>query len=108
MVFERDIPRLSPRDILIQYLRRAMREILEQVSNGVDNDGISFRLEQIIEVFLRSTSTSVFQDGGQPRGAHASGVSYCLVQNINVNLPQKFSCVVSAASIGELRLFERF
>ena len=33
------------------------------VSNGIENDCISFRLEQIIEVLLRSTS--VFQDGGQ-------------------------------------------
>ena len=63
MVFEREVPCLSPRDIFIQYLRRALREILQQVSNGIENDCISFRLEQIIEVLLRSTS--VFQDGGQ-------------------------------------------
>ena len=63
MVFERAVPCLSPRDIFIQYLSRALREILQQVSNGIENDCISFRLEQIIEVLLRSTS--VFQDGGQ-------------------------------------------
>ena len=68
-----------------------MREILEQVSNGVDN-----------------VDTSIFQDGGQQRGAHASGVSDCFVQNINVTLPQKLSCFVSAPSIGELRLFKGF
>ena len=53
MVFEREVPCLSPRDIFIQYLRRALREILQQVSNGIESDGISFRLEQIIEVLLR-------------------------------------------------------
>ena len=63
MVFEREVPCLSPRDIFIQYLRRALREILQQVSNGIQNDCISFRLEQIIEVLLRSKS--VFQYGGQ-------------------------------------------
>ena len=53
MVFEREVPCLSPRDIFIQYLRRALREILQQVSNGIESDCISFRLEQIIEVLLR-------------------------------------------------------
>ena len=53
MVFEREVPCLSPRNIFIQYLRRALREILQQVSNGIESDCISFRLEQIIEVLLR-------------------------------------------------------
>ena len=56
----------------------------------------------------RGTFKDVFLDDGQPQGAHASGVSYYFVQDINVNLPQKLSCVVSAASDGELRLFEGF
>ena len=63
MVFEQEVPCLSPRNIFIQYLRRALREILQQVCNGIENDCISFRLEQTFEVLLRSTS--VFQDGGQ-------------------------------------------
>jgi hypothetical protein len=47
MVFERDIPSLSPREVLIQYLRRALRELIQQVSNGIENDCISFRLEHM-------------------------------------------------------------
>ena len=60
MVFEREVPCLSPRDIFIQYLRRALRDILQHVSNGIENDCITFRLEQIIEVLLRSTSVGKY------------------------------------------------
>ena len=63
MVFERDIPSSSPRDVLIQYLRRALIEVLQQVRNGIESDCISFRLEHLIDVLLRSAS--IYQDGGQ-------------------------------------------
>ena len=36
MVFERDIPSCSPREVLIRYLRRALIHILQQVQNGID------------------------------------------------------------------------
>ena len=59
MVFERDIPSCSPREVLIRYLRR----ILQQVQNGIDSDCISFRLENLIDLLLRSAH--LYQDGGQ-------------------------------------------
>ena len=59
MVFERDIPSCSPREVLIRYLRR----ILQQVQNGIDSDCISFRLENLIDLLLRSAHKN--QDGGQ-------------------------------------------
>ena len=63
MVFERDIPSCSPREVLIQYLRRALIDILQQVQNGIDSDCISFRLENLIDLLLRSAH--LYQDGGQ-------------------------------------------
>ena len=36
------------------------------MSSGIENDCISFRLEHVIDVLLRSTS--IFQDGGQVLG----------------------------------------
>ena len=59
MVFERDIPSCSPCEVLIRYLRR----ILQQVQNGIDSDCISFRLENLIDLLLRSAH--LYQDGGQ-------------------------------------------
>ena len=59
MVFERDIPSCSPREVLIRYLRR----ILQQVQSGIDSDCISFRLENLIDLLLRSAH--LYQDGGQ-------------------------------------------
>ena len=38
MVFERDIPSYSPREVLIRYLRRALIDTLQQVQNGIDSD----------------------------------------------------------------------
>ena len=63
MVFERDIPSCSPREVLIRYLRRALIDILQQVQNGIDSDCISFRLENLIDLLLRSAH--LYQDGGQ-------------------------------------------
>ena len=59
MVFERDIPSCSPREVLIRYLWR----ILQQVQNGIDSDCISLRLENLIDLLLRSAH--LYQDGGQ-------------------------------------------
>ena len=63
MVFERDIPSCSPREVLIRYLRRALIDILQQIENGIDSDCISFRLENLIDLLLRSAH--LYQDGGQ-------------------------------------------
>ena len=48
-IFERDIP--------------SVRRILQQVQNGIDSDCISFRLENLIDLLLRSAH--LCQDGGQ-------------------------------------------
>ena len=63
MVFERDILSCSPREVLIRYLRCALIDILQQVQNGIDSDCISFRLENLIDLLLRSAH--LYQDGGQ-------------------------------------------
>ena len=55
MVFERG-------EVLIQYFRRALIDIL-QVQNGIDKDCISFWLENLTDLFLRSAH--LYQDGGQ-------------------------------------------
>ena len=52
MVFERDIPSCSSREVLIRYLRRAVIDILQQVENGTDSDCISFRLETLIDLLF--------------------------------------------------------
>ena len=49
--------------MLIQYFRRALIDILQQVQNGFDKDCISFWLENLIDLFLRSAH--LYQDGGQ-------------------------------------------
>ena len=49
--------------MLIQYFRRALIDILQQVQNGIDKDCISFWLENLIDLFLRSAH--LYQDGGQ-------------------------------------------
>ena len=46
MVFERS-------EILIQYFRRALIDMLQQVQNGIDKDCISFRLENVINLHSR-------------------------------------------------------
>ena len=56
MVFERG-------GVLIQYFRRALIDILQQVQNRIDKDCISFWLENLIDLFLRSAH--LYQDGGQ-------------------------------------------
>ena len=53
MVFERDIPSCSPREVFIQYLRSALIDILQQVQSEIDSDCITFRLENLIDLFLR-------------------------------------------------------
>ena len=63
MVFERDIPSCSTREVLIRYLRRALIDIIQRVQNGIDSDGISSRLENLIGLLLRSAH--LYQDGGQ-------------------------------------------
>ena len=63
MVFERDIPSCSPREVLIRYLRRSLIDILQQVLNGIDSNCISFGLENLIDILLRSAH--IWQDGGQ-------------------------------------------
>ena len=63
MVFERDIPSCSHREVLIRFLRRALIDILQHVQNGIDSDCISFRLENLIDLLLRSVH--LCQDGGQ-------------------------------------------
>ena len=63
MVFEQDIPSCSPREVLIWYRMRALIDILQQVQNGIDSDCISFRLENLIDLLLRSAH--LYQDGGQ-------------------------------------------
>ena len=62
MVFERDIPSCSPREVLIRYLKRALIDILQKVQNGIDSDFIFFRLENLIDLLLRSAH--LYQDGG--------------------------------------------
>ena len=62
MVFERDIPSCSPREVLIRYLRRALIDILHQVQKGIDGDCTFFRLENLIDLLLRSAH--LYQDGG--------------------------------------------
>jgi len=79
MVFERDIPSSSPRDILIQYLRRALIELLQQVQNGIEGDCISFRLENLIDVLLRSTA--IYQDGGQVLAVLRRALAALAVEN---------------------------
>ena len=49
--------------MLIRYLRRGLIDILRQVQNGIDSDCISFRLENLIDLLLRSAH--LYQDGGQ-------------------------------------------
>ena len=49
--------------MLIQYFRRELIDILQQVQNGIDKDCISFWLENFIDLFLRSAH--LYQDGGQ-------------------------------------------
>ena len=49
--------------MLIRYLRRALIDILQQVQKGIDSDCISFRLENLIDLLLRSAH--LYQDGGQ-------------------------------------------
>ena len=63
MVFERDIPSCSPREVLFRYRRCALIDTLQQVQNGIDSDCISFRLENLIDLLVRSTH--LYQDGGQ-------------------------------------------
>ena len=63
MVFEQDILSCSSREVLIRYLRRALIDILQEVQNGIDSDCISFRLENLIDLLLRSAH--LYQDGGQ-------------------------------------------
>ena len=63
MVSEQDILSCSPREVLIRYLRRALIDILQQVQSGIDSDCISFRLENLIDLLLRSAH--LYQDGGQ-------------------------------------------
>jgi len=43
-----------------------LKELIQEVSNGIENDCISFRLEHIAEVLFRLAS--IFQDGGQALG----------------------------------------
>ena len=76
MVLERDIPSCSPRGVLIRYIRGSLIwwdhpqtggnffiAIFQQVQNGIDSDCISFRLENLIDLLLRSAH--LYQDGGQ-------------------------------------------
>ena len=49
--------------MLIRYLRRALIDILQQIENGIDSDCISFRLENLIDLLLRSAH--LYRDGGQ-------------------------------------------
>ena len=76
MVFERDIPSCSPREVLIRYIRHSLIwwdhpqtgciffiSILQQVQNGIDSDCMSFRLENLIDLLLRSAH--LYLDGGQ-------------------------------------------
>ena len=62
MVFERDIPSCSPREVLIRYLKRALIDILQKVQNGIDSDFIFFRLENLIDLLWRSAH--LYQDDG--------------------------------------------
>ena len=55
MVFERAIPS-SIQNVLAQYLRRILTELLRQEENGFESDYVSFRLEQLIDVLLRAES----------------------------------------------------
>ncbi len=55
MVFERAIPS-STQNVLAQYLRRILTELLRQEENGFESDHDSFRLEQLIDVLLRAES----------------------------------------------------
>ena len=55
MVFERAIPS-SIQNVLAQYLRRILTELLRQEENDFESDYVSFRLEQLIDVLLRAES----------------------------------------------------
>ena len=61
MVFERDIPSCSPREVLFRCLKRALIDILQQIQNGIDSDFIFFRLKNLIDLLLRSAH--LYQDG---------------------------------------------
>ena len=56
MVFERAIPSSSTQNVLAQYLRRILTELLRQEESGFESDYVSFRLEQLIDVLLRAES----------------------------------------------------
>ena len=56
MAFERAIPSSSTQNVLAQYLRRILTELLRQEENGFESDYVSFRLEQLIDVLLRAES----------------------------------------------------
>ena len=53
----------GPGEALIRYFRRALIDILQRVQNGIDSDCISLRLENLIDLLLRSAH--LYQDGGQ-------------------------------------------
>ena len=63
MVFDRKIPTSYPRVVLMQYLREAFIDSLQQVKKGTETNVIFFRLDNLIAVLLRSTSFC--PDGGQ-------------------------------------------
>lgn len=50
---------MPPRQVLTQCRGRALRDLIQQVSNGIENDCIPFRSVR---------SASIFQDGGQVLG----------------------------------------
>ena len=52
-VFERAIPSSSTQNVLAQYLRRIVTELLRQEENGFESDYVSSRLEQLIDVLLK-------------------------------------------------------
>ena len=53
-MFDRAIPSCSTHNVLAQYLRRILTELLRQEENGFESGYVLFRLEQLIDVLLRA------------------------------------------------------
>ena len=93
MVFELDIQSCSPREVLIQYLRCALIDILQQVQNGIDSDCISFRLENLIDLLLRSAH--LYQDGGQVLAVVRSALTAVENRRQSLSIPFWTCCNIS-------------
>ena len=55
-MFDRAIPS-STHNVLAQYLRRILTELLPREENGFESDYVSFRLEKLIDDLLRAETS---------------------------------------------------